>query len=71
MGFVLRQRDGYLPLRHRSVGLDAAAMDAGAVHRLTDVVGVWRLFELNVDQGAAAKVDTQLDVMPKKNRQDS
>ena len=46
-------------------------MDAGAVHSLADAVGVWRLLELNVDQGAAAKVDSQLDVMPKQNRQNS
>jgi len=68
--FLLRQRDSHLLLGCRSVGLDAAAINAGAVHRLADAVGVWRLFKLNVDQCAAAEVDSQLDVVPKKNRQD-
>src|ERR1700723_1469979 len=71
LGFFLRQRDSYLLLRRRSVGLDAAVMDAGAVHRLADPVGVWRLLELNIDQCAAAKVDSQLDAMPEEDRKDS
>ena len=46
-------------------------MDSGAIHRLADPVGVWRLLELNVNQRATTKVDPQLDVVPKKDRQDS
>ncbi len=55
----------------RSVGLNAAVVDAGAIDRLTDPVDVRRLLKLNVDQRAAAKVDPQLDAMPEKDRQHS
>jgi hypothetical protein len=45
-------------------------VDAGAIDRLANPVDVRRLIELHVDQGAAAKVDPQLDAMPEKYRQD-
>ena len=50
---------------------ECGVMDAGAVDCLANPVEVWRLLELDVDQRAAAKIYSQLDAMPEKNRQDT
>ena len=70
-GFLDAKVNQHLVIGDGTEALDAGIMQPDAIHVVTNLVQVWGLRELDIDQRAAAELYAQRDVVPEQHGTDS